>query len=70
MKLLAIAFVPGILASIGPGLMDQLLAAGIAAGQQALDPATWFFIWMWLMMLLGMLFKYLSMFVVVALLLF
>jgi hypothetical protein len=55
-----IAFIPPMMASAGPGLMDQLLQAGIAASQYVFDPATWFFIWMWLMMLLGMLFKYLS----------
>ena len=56
-----IAFVPPMMASVsGPGLMDQLLQAGIAASQYVFDPATWFFIWMWLMMLLSMLFKYLS----------
>jgi hypothetical protein len=55
-----IAFVPPMMASMGPGLMDQLLQAGIAAAQHVLDPFTWFMIWMWIMMLMGMLFKYLS----------
>lgn len=60
MKTTNIVFIPPMMASIGTGLMDQLLQAGIVATQYVLDPFTWFAIWMWIMMLLGMLFKYLS----------
>jgi hypothetical protein len=52
-----IAYVTPIIASIGPTLMDQLLTAGL---QTLIDPASWFFIWMWIMLLMSMLFKFLS----------
>jgi hypothetical protein len=56
------AFVPVMMASTGPGLMDQLLQGGIEAMQyNILDPFTWFMIWMWIVMVLSMLFKYLGM---------
>lgn len=55
-----IAFVPPMMASVGPGLMDQLLAAGIQASQYVFDPITWFWIWVWIVQLLAMLFKFLG----------
>ena len=49
----SIAFVPAMMASFGvDSLMDQFL--------YLLDPATWFFVIMWLVMLAGMILKYLS----------
>lgn len=60
-KIYQMAFVPAIIASIGAdGITRKMIEEGLNAAQYVFDPLTWFAIWMWLMMLMGMLFKYLS----------